>query len=326
MSLLEIKGQKRAISIIKRFIEQNGMNTSFLFFGNQGVGKHLTALNVAKALNCTGPKAEVWLSDDACESCKKIDNNTHPDVLQLNVPMPNDVSQMDTMVQTIDWLNAPLFEGRQKVLIIDDASELNIHAQNAILKTLEEPPQWATVILITSSYARLLPTVQSRTMKIGFNRLSVDVIKDILASKTALNKEQIESLAIASDGGIKSFTPDSINEGIEEIARALIEIEDPASIITFAERFKQPLYKENFERISYILQSLLVDSIILHYQPNLIRNKGLEKVLASISNRFKQDALINASILLEEARAAFELNVNPQMIMEHVLFQLTGEH
>lgn len=325
MSLLDVKGQQRAIAIIKRFIEQNNMNTSFLFFGKDGIGKYLTALNVAKALNCNAIGKESWLSDDTCESCKKIDNNTHPDVMQLNISISDDASHMKTIVNTIEWLNAPLFEGKQKILIVNDASELNINAQNAILKTLEEPPKWATIIFITSSYARLLPTVQSRMIKIGFNRLSVEAIKDILSSKTNLDKEQIDLLAIMSDGSIKSFVLDGIDNEIKKIAYSIAEISDMKSAIEFAEMFKQPWYKENFDKIFYILQSFFIDSVIILTQPNLIRNKSIPKELASFANRFKQDAIINAAISLEQSRTAYDLNVNPQMIIEHALFRLIGE-
>jgi len=325
MSLLDVKGQQRAIAIIRKFIEQNNINSSFLFFGNKGTGKHLTALNMAKALNCTGQRAEVWLSDDTCESCKKIQDNIHPDVMQLSVPMPDDNSQMDTIVQTIEWLNMPLFEGKQKVLIVDDASELNIHAQNAMLKTLEEPPQWATIIFITSSYAKLLPTIQSRLIKIGFNRLSTDVIKEILSSMTDLDREQLEYLAVISDGGIKHISITVMKNEIKNIISSLAGLENTRSIVNLAERFKSPSYKEHFNELVDVILPFLIDAVIIDYNQELIRNKEFLEEIKYFSTKFKKDDIINTAIALEQARAAYELNINPQMIMEHVLFQLMGE-
>jgi DNA polymerase-3 subunit delta' len=325
MSLLDVKGQQRAIAIIRKFIEQNNINSSFLFFGNKGTGKHLTALNMAKALNCTGQRTEVWLSDDTCESCKKIQDNIHPDVMQLSVPMPDDNSQMDTIVQTIEWLNMPLFEGKQKVLIVDDASELNIHAQNAMLKTLEEPPQWATIIFITSSYAKLLPTIQSRLIKIGFNRLSTDVIKEILSSMTDLDREQLEYLAVISDGGIKHISITAIKNEIKNIISSLAGLENTRSIVNLAERFKSPSYKEHFNELVDVILPFLIDAVIIDYNQELIRNKEFLEEIKYFSTKFKKGDIINTAIALEQARAAYELNINPQMIMEHVLFQLMGE-
>ncbi len=326
MSLLDIKGQPRAITIIKKFIENNNINSSFLFFGRAGIGKHLTALNMAKAINCKRKNAEVWLSDDTCESCKKIENGIHPDVIQLPIPIPNDSSQMESMVQIIEWLNMPLFEGEKKILIVDDASELNMHAQNAMLKTLEEPPPWTTIIFITSSYARLLPTVQSRLIKVGFNRLSGDVIKKILASITKLDQEQLNYLSLLSDGSIKYTTLDEMESDVKKIITLLVELKEQDSMVKLAEKFKLQAYKEHFERIVDIILSFFIDAIVIKDNPDLIRNKGFHEEINFFSKQFKKDAIINAAAFLEESRYAYELNINPQMIMEHVLFQLIGDN
>ncbi len=326
MSLLDIKGQPRAITIIKKFIENNNINSSFLFFGRAGIGKHLAAFNMAKAINCNGHKAESWLSDDTCESCKKIENGIHPDVMQLTIPIPDESSQMETVVQSIEWLNMPTFEGRQKILIVDDASELNMHAQNAMLKTLEEPPPWTTILFITSSYARLLPTVQSRLIKVGFNRLSAEVIRGILASKTKLGEEQLNYLSLLSDGSIKYTTIDDIENDVKKIITLMVELKEPASMVKLAEKFKVQTYKEHFEQIADIILSFFIDAVIIQDNSRLVRNKGFYEEINAFSGQFKKNAIINAAASLEKARYAYELNISPQMIMEHVLFQLIGDN
>lgn len=325
MSLLDVKGQHRALAMIKKFIENKTINSSFLFYGNKGTGKHLAALNMAKALNCTGNNPEPWLSDDKCPGCKKIEKSIHPDVTLLTIPIPDDASQMDTIVQTIGWLNAPLFEGRQKVLIIDDASELNTHAQNALLKTLEEPPPWATILLVTSAYTRLLPTVQSRLIKIGFNRLSTEAIKEILSSITRLKDEEIDYLSIVSDGRIKYLKPDDIEDDVKKFIVLLAGVDDPASMVKLAEKFKTQSFKDHFDQIIDIILSFMIDTVIAENSPDLIRNKGFVKEVQIFAKRFDRQSIINAALSLEEARGAYKLNVNPQMIMEHILFELAGD-
>ncbi len=326
MSLLDIKGQQRAITIIEKFIENKSINSSFLFFGRPGIGKHLTALNMAKAINCSGEKQWAWMSDDACVSCKKIENNIHPDVMQITVPLPDESSQMETMVRVIEWLHMPLFEGKQKILIVDDASELNVHAQNAMLKTLEEPLPWVTIIFITSSYARLLPTVQSRLIKVGFNRLSEESIKEILASITTLNKEQLNYLSFLSDGGIKYTAPDDIENDVKKMIALLAELKEPASMVKLAEKFKLQTYKEHFEQIVDIMLSFFIDAVLIQNNPGMIRNEGFQQEITAFSRQFRTRAIINAAASLEKSRSAYELNISPQMIMEHVLFQLTGDN
>ncbi len=322
MSLLDIKGQERAITMIRKFIGGDAVNSSFLFFGSSGIGKHTAALNLAKALNCTGNGDDPCRSDDVCVSCKKIEKSIHPDVVELTIPVADDASQMETVVRTIEWLGLPLFEGRQKILIIDDASELNIHAQNALLKTLEEPPRWATIVLIASSYTRLLTTVQSRLIRVGFNRLSAEAVIQVLHSVTRLKDEEIESLGLISDGRIRYLSPDDLQEDVRRVIDLLADIKGPASIVRVAERFKAGPYRERFDRIIDITLSFLIDAILAKAGTGMLRNKGLSAPVQSFAGKFDRDALINAALMLEEARSAYELNVSPQMIMEHVLFEL----
>ncbi len=325
MSLLDIKGQQTAVEMIEKFITNGNINSSFLFYGGRGIGKHTTALNMTKALNCTGSNAEPWLSDDTCESCKKIEKGIHPDVVELVIPIPDDSSQMNTIVQTIEWLNSSLFEGRQKVLIIDDASELNIHAQNAMLKTLEEPPPWATILFITSSHSRLLPTVQSRLIRIGFNRLSAGTIKQILKPMTKLTEEELDHISLLSDGGIRYLALEDVENDVKNIIGGLAVLKDPASVVKLAEKFKTQAMKEHFDRVVDIILSFMIDAVIISDNPGLIRNNGFQGEIQLFAKEFDKHAIINAALSLEEARAAYELNVNPQMIMEHVLFTLTGD-
>ncbi len=325
MSLLDVKGQTRAVTILRRIIENKSINSSFLFYGRQGIGKHLAARNMAKAINCTGIGREPWISDDTCESCKKIDGNLHPDILQITIPVPDETSQMETMVQAIAWLNTPLFEGRQKVLIVDDASELNMHAQNALLKTLEEPPPWTTIIFITSSHIRLLPTVQSRLIKVGFNRLSEEVIREVLASVTSLDSEQINDVSLFADGSIRYTAPGDIEHAITTIVTLLGEVHEPDSMVKFAEKFKAQGYKENFEQIMDIVLSFFLDALVVQKNPSLVRLRGFSDRIREFSGRFSQSAILRAAWFLEKARHAYALNVSPQMIMEQALFQLTGD-
>ncbi|MCL4478288.1 MAG: DNA polymerase III subunit [Deltaproteobacteria bacterium] len=324
MSLLDIKGQQRAITIIKQFIINNTVNSSFLLYGNKGVGKHLTALNIAKTLNCEDNK-DKWLSDDTCMSCRKIDGSKHTDVVELKLPLSDGEKQVDTIRNIIEWLNAPLFEGKHKTLIMDDASELNLHSQNAILKTLEEPPAWATIILITNSYTKLLPTVLSRLIKVGFNRLSVDVIKSILQLITTLKEDELNYVSLLSNGGIKYLSYKDAEKNVKDMINTLSNIVDTSSIIQFAEKFKSQAWKARFQELMQIMLSILLDAIIIDKNPSIIRNINFVNEVGIIAKRFDRECLIDTALSLEQARLAYEINVNPQMIMENILFGLIGE-
>jgi DNA polymerase III subunit delta' len=179
MSLHDIIGQEKAVRILTGTIKRERVPSSILFSGDSGIGKRLTAFNYAKALNCLEPVD--FDACDRCVSCRKIDGETHPDVTSM--VSENDEIKIEAIRQTVEILSLRPYEGRKKILVIDDADFMNINAANAFLKTLEEPPRDSVIILVTSSPDRLPETIRSRCMHVRFRPLSSDAFKQVLALK-----------------------------------------------------------------------------------------------------------------------------------------------
>jgi DNA polymerase-3 subunit delta' len=191
MAFRDIIGQDKAISILVRSMQRGRIASSYLFAGEPGIGKKYTAITMAKALNClTSP-------DDACDdcpSCRKIDSGTHPDFLLIS---PESGQIRIEEIRAIDeMLSLKAFEGRYKVVIVDDADTMNQYAANAFLKTLEEPPEASLIILVSSNPARLPDTIRSRCSRINFSPLSAPacekVILDVLRRKAEEDKKNEE--------------------------------------------------------------------------------------------------------------------------------------
>ena len=193
MSLADIIGQEKAIGMLKGILERQRLANSYIFSGEPGIGKKLTALNFAKAINCQKseaisepriPNAEVspWTDAcDVCEACMKIESGSHPDLLLIS---PEDRQIKIDEIRLIDKaLSFRPFEGRKKVVIIDDADAMNIAAANAFLKTLEEPPEDSVIILISSRSDRLPATIRSRCSRINFVTLSLESCRQVLHGK-----------------------------------------------------------------------------------------------------------------------------------------------
>jgi len=179
MSLRAIIGQEKAVRILSGTLKRRHVPSSILFSGDSGIGKRLTALNYAKALNCLEP-----IDFDACDnciSCRKIDVDSHPDVTTL---LPeNDEIKIEAIRQAGEILQLRPYEGIKKVLIVDDADFMNINAANAFLKTLEEPPSDSIIVLVSASPDRLPETIRSRCMHIRFRPLSDEAFKCVLSLK-----------------------------------------------------------------------------------------------------------------------------------------------
>ena len=189
MSLKDVVGQDKAVGILIRTIRRGRVPSSYIFAGESGIGKKLAALNLAKALNCIGkgrPSEDRGLLDnlsassagtdseidacDECSSCLRIDKGIHPDFL-LIAPESGQI-RIEEIRAIDDALSLKAFEGKYKVVIVDDADTMNQYAANAFLKTLEEPPENSLIVLISSNPDHLPDTIKSRCSRVNFTPLS----------------------------------------------------------------------------------------------------------------------------------------------------------
>ncbi|MGC2061562.1 MAG: DNA polymerase III subunit delta' [Thermodesulfovibrionales bacterium] len=209
MSLKNIIGQSKAITMLLGMLRRQRVASSYLFCGESGIGKKTTAINFAKALNCShegrgaggtdaggqdeqmaNPEPGHFDACDACASCTKIDAGVHPDFLLV---APEDrIIKIDEIRMIEEALSYKPFEGRRKVIIIDEAEAMNISAANAFLKTLEEPPAESVVILITAKPGALPDTIRSRCSRVNFYPLSHDACREVLDGRY-----QAQDLALA---------------------------------------------------------------------------------------------------------------------------------
>ena len=190
-----------AINILLRTIQRGRLPSSYLFIGESGIGKKFTAINLAKAVNCLHPPIptlekggeggfdqgryggmnEYSLFTDCCDecpSCKKINAGVHPDFLLIS-PEGGQI-RIEEIRAVNDILSFKPFEGRNKVVIADEADTMNPFAANAFLKTLEEPPKDSLIILISSNPDRLPDTIRSRCSKVNFTPLSHEACRKVI--------------------------------------------------------------------------------------------------------------------------------------------------
>lgn len=177
MSWSAIVGQPMAVRLLRQAITFNKVAHAYLFVGPQGVGKRLTAMELAKSLNCLSPRSD-GSACDSCVSCRKIaaEPPTHPDLV---VVMPDGrFIKTDQMRELQSEMYARPTEGRARVAIIDGAERLNAEAGNRVLKLLEEPPPFAVFVLLTHNLAGVLPTIVSRCQIVNFPPLASEEVAD----------------------------------------------------------------------------------------------------------------------------------------------------
>jgi DNA polymerase-3 subunit delta' len=186
-------GHEAVLESLKRAVDEGRTAHAYLFTGREGVGKKLAAVHFACLLNCPGPD-----TDRSCRTCRRIFGEKHPDVV-IERPEKNSI-RIDRVRNLQGFFKYAPVEGRYRVVIIDDAHLINRPAQNALLKTLEEPPPGRILVLITAKPFGLLPTVRSRCRKVRFGPIPEDSLAGLLEREHHLSAEQATILASMSGG------------------------------------------------------------------------------------------------------------------------------
>lgn len=264
-------------------IENQNILHSYLFIGIEGIGKKLFARDFAKKILCL----EKVVTEDNCKSCLEFENNNNPDYIEVE---PEDgktikIDQIRYIEQKI--LEKPIISDR-KVYIINNCETMTKEAQNCLLKTLEEPPEFVTIILITNNESKILSTIKSRCMKVPFIPISEQEIRE------NMEEDISESMLQACNGSIgkllkikdKKQTYEQIEKLIEDMkSKDLLDIIKQAEII-----YKE---KEDIQDIlEYINQILLNKKSIQYIELVSCIENAKRKILASSNYDMTIDELI----------------------------------
>ena len=245
MPFAEIIGQDRAVGALRAALRRGALHHAYLFGGPEGVGKGRVARLLAQAAICEGPGEAA--RDDACGACapcRKIARGIHPDVLTLAEervmakagtwePRGGRTPSKDIVVDQVrDVVDRRLalrrFEGRRRFVIVDPADRMNPQAQNALLKTLEEPPPATTLVLVASNPDALLPTIRSRCLRMTFGPIPVDEVEKrlVAAGRTPAAARFLAALSGGSLGRALSLPSDE-----EELAEERAAVLEAAALV-----------------------------------------------------------------------------------------------
>jgi DNA polymerase-3 subunit delta' len=204
MAFREVVGHRRLLSLLSQAIRRQSLTPSLILSGPEGVGKRLTAISIAQELNCLNRRSAI--DDDGacgtCAVCSRIMRGAHPDVMTIE-PGENGSIKIEQVRAAIESAVYRPFEGRRRVTIVEQADALVDAAQNALLKTLEEPLPASVFVLVTSRPDTLLPTVRSRCAHLRFGRLQLAEVASVLERSHAYSHTDALTAAAASDGSVR---------------------------------------------------------------------------------------------------------------------------
>jgi len=340
MPFRDVVGHVRLIDLLTRSVAGGTLPPSLLFAGPAGVGKHLTAVAVAQALNCTnitkgsGLRAEGSL--DACGTCAvctRIARAVHPDVLFVS-PSENGNIKIEPVRDAIDRAQYRPFEGRRRVVIIDDADALISNAQNALLKTLEEPTPSSVFILVTARPDMLLPTVLSRCPQLRFRPLAV---ADIVSALMARGRSEAEARAVAATAGgsvgqALQMSADELVESRELAQRVLAQAaaqHDPARRVETAQQLitKPPSGVTERDQLATHLRAMAVllrdvEVLATVADDRELANADVRPVLERLTNTYRGARGTRAFAAIDRALFALERNAGVKLVADWLVLQL----
>jgi DNA polymerase-3 subunit gamma/tau len=234
----QMVGQPHVVQALGNALAQQRLHHAYLFTGTRGVGKTTVSRILAKSLNCVGPDGHGGITAEpcgVCASCTAIDADRFVDYIELDAASNRSIDEIRDLIERAAYKPAV---GRFKVFMIDEAHQLTKDAFNALLKTLEEPPEYLKFVLATTDPEKMLPTVLSRCLQFNLRPMAPEVVQDYLAG--VLAAEQVASdpaalrlLGRAARGSMRdalSLTDQAIAYGggriDEAVVRAMLGVAD----------------------------------------------------------------------------------------------------
>jgi DNA polymerase-3 subunit delta' len=335
--LREIVGHRRLVSLLSRASARGTLPPALLLAGPSGVGKRRTAVAISQALNCLNPQSSSALDVDACgacASCRRIARGVHPDVIVLE-PGDTGTIKIEQVRDVIDRAAYRPCEARRRVVVIDEADALVPQAQNALLKTLEEPPAASVFLLVSSMPDALLPTVRSRCPRLRFAPLAPSEVAEALMRDHGYAEADARAAAAEAGGSIgRALAAESTDvAAARDAARGLLEqaarIGDPARRIDAARdlggrKSTGAAERDQLAACLRALASLLRDLGLLAVRADAgaLANADLEPQLGRLTKAYDGDRTTRAYTAVDRALAALERNASPKVVADWLALQL----
>jgi len=337
MSFSTIVGHRRIVSLLSRAVAQNRLPPSLLLAGPAGIGKRRVAMAVAEVVNCLQPRETPGLERDACgecASCRRIARRVHPDVILIE-PGDTGTIKIEQVRDVIDRAGYRPFEGRRRVVVIDEADAMVVPAQSALLKTLEEPPSASVFILVSSMPDALLPTVLSRCPKLRFGPLSAAEVADVLVRDHEYSESDAHAAAVDADGSIgRALAAEAADlaearQAAQRILEQAARTSDPSRLVDSVKEIvgKKGSSASERDQLAACLRvtaSLLRDLGLLAVRADtaVLANGDLQAQLNTLSRSYDGDRATRAYAAVDQALAALERNASPKIVVDWLVLQI----
>lgn len=314
-----IIGHEEIIKHLKSAIKTGKVSHSYIFTGEPGSGKKLLAGTFAMTLQCEEDGTEPC---QKCDSCKKAIGKNHPDIIMVNHEKPGTISIDEIRDQVINDVAIKPYCSPYKIYIIADAQMMTIQAQNALLKTIEEPPEYAVIMLLTDNADSLLPTIQSRCVRLDLKVVDDSLVKSYLMEKLHVPDYQAEIDASFAQGSIGRAKEAATSEEFSKMTQNALKILKYANtmeVYELTEAIKNlsaekqsindylDIFQFWFRDVLMFKATKEIDNLVFKQEINYIKEQASERSYENL------EKILEA---LEKTKVRLHANVNFELALE----------
>ena len=217
----EILGQEPVKEHFRNGIRTGTVSHAYILSGETGMGKRTLANALALTLLCERGTADPCMD---CHGCRQVLSGNHPDLIYVTHEKPSSIGVDEIREQINDTIQIRPYNGGYKIYIVNEAEKMTVQAQNALLKTIEEPPAYAVILLLTSNESAFLPTILSRCIQLKLKPLRDSVVKEHLIQKLSLNENQAEMYASFARGNLGKAMSLSESGEFQQLYEGMLEL------------------------------------------------------------------------------------------------------
>ncbi len=321
----DIIGHEQIIEHLTNAVSMGKVSHAYIFNGPDKSGKRMLAEAFAMTLQCekggSSPCGE-------CHSCKQAVNHNQPDIIYVQHEKPNTLSVDDIREQVNHDIGVKPYSSPYKVYIIDEAEKMNVQAQNALLKTIEEPPAYAVVLLLTTNADLFLPTIRSRCVALNLKAVSDTVIRKYLMEQRGVPDYQADVCVAFAQGNVGKAIALASSENFNELKTSAVQLMKrirEIDLYELAEAVKQIgefklQINDYFDIMMIWFRDILVYKATMDVNNLIFKDEVYDiKKQASKSSYYGIEKILKA---LEKAKQRLNANVNFDLVMELLLLTI----
>lgn len=321
----DIVGNEQIIEHLQNAISMGKVSHAYILNGPDLSGKMMIAEAFARALQCEEQGTE---GCGVCKSCRQADDHNQPDIIYVKHEKPNNISVDDIRTQLNNDIVIKPYSSKYKVYIVDEAEKMNQQAQNALLKTIEEPPAYAVIMLLTTNADSFLQTIRSRCITLNIKSVKDEVIKSYLMSTHHIPDYQADICAAFAQGvvgkAVKLASSDEFNE-LKESALSLIKRLDDIDVYEMGAAVKQISDYKLQVQDYFDLMMIWYRDVLYMKATNDVNGLIFKDEVYDIKKQAAKHSYQGIEVILEsleKAKVRLNANVNFDLVIELLLMTI----